>query len=70
MPPVTLVEHVTPNPNVPLGTKGAGESGCLGTPPAVANAVFDALAGHDRSTLDMPLTPAAIWACLQRPTPA
>jgi carbon-monoxide dehydrogenase large subunit len=67
MPPVTLVEHVTPNPNVPLGTKGAGESGCLGTPPAVVNAVFDALAGYDRSALEMPLTPAAVWACLQRP---
>jgi carbon-monoxide dehydrogenase large subunit len=68
MPPVTRVEHVTANPNVPLGTKGAGESGCIGTPPAVVNAVFDALTGYDRSTLDMPLTPAAVWSCLQRPT--
>jgi carbon-monoxide dehydrogenase large subunit len=67
MPPITLVEHVTPNPNVPLGTKGAGESGCIGTPPAVVNAVHDALTGYDRSGLEMPITPAAIWACLQRP---
>jgi carbon-monoxide dehydrogenase large subunit len=70
IPPITLVEHVTPNPNVPLGTKGTGESGCIGTPPAVVNAVSDALAGYDRSTLDMPLTPATVWACLQRPTTA
>ncbi len=70
MPPITLVEHVTPNPNVPLGTKGAGESGCIGTPPAVVNAVSDALTGYDRSGLEMPLTPAAVWTCLQRPTGA
>lgn len=69
IPPITLVEHVTPNPNVPLGTKGTGESGCIGTPPAVVNAVFDALAGYDRDGLEMPLTPAAVWACLQRPAP-
>jgi carbon-monoxide dehydrogenase large subunit len=68
VPPLTLVDQVTPNPNVPLGTKGAGESGCLGTPPAIVNAVYDALAGYDRTGLSTPLAPAAVWACLQRPT--
>lgn len=70
LPDLELLTMVTPNPNVPLGTKGAGESGCVGTPPAVANAVHDALAGHDRSGLHMPLTARAVWQCLQRPTAA
>jgi carbon-monoxide dehydrogenase large subunit len=67
IPPVTLVDQVTPNPNVPLGTKGAGESGCIGAPPAIVSAVYDALAGYDRDALQMPLTPVAVWRCLQRP---
>ncbi|HEX6468270.1 MAG TPA: xanthine dehydrogenase family protein molybdopterin-binding subunit [Streptosporangiaceae bacterium] len=67
MPDIALGEHVTPNPNVPLGTKGAGESGCIGAPPAVVNAVWDALAGHDRSALQLPVTPDRVWRCLQQP---
>jgi carbon-monoxide dehydrogenase large subunit len=63
LPEIVLGEHVTPNPNVPLGTKGAGESGCIGTPPAVLNAVRDALHGHDTSALNLPLTAEKIWAC-------
>ena len=69
MPDIVRGEHVTPNPNVPLGTKGAGESGCIGAPPAIANAVWDALAGYDRSDLQLPLTPDRVWQCLQRPLP-
>ena len=69
MPDIRDVTLVTPNPNVPLGTKGAGESGCIGTPPAVVNAVHDALRGCDRTGLDMPLTPRAVWEALQRATP-
>ncbi|MEO3806840.1 xanthine dehydrogenase family protein molybdopterin-binding subunit [Nonomuraea sp. B1E8] len=63
MPPVTLLETVTPNPNTPLGAKGAGEAGCIGIPPAVVNAVCDAL---DVDHIDMPLTPAAVWAAAAR----
>ncbi|MFI6732780.1 xanthine dehydrogenase family protein molybdopterin-binding subunit [Nonomuraea sp. NPDC050451] len=59
MPPVTLLETATPNPNTPLGAKGAGEAGCIGIPPAIVNAVCDAL---DIDHIDMPLTPAAVWA--------
>jgi CO/xanthine dehydrogenase Mo-binding subunit len=69
VPPLTLLELQTPNPNVPLGTKGTGESGCIGTPPAVVGAVYDALRGYDRSGLEMPITPARVWTCLQRPVP-
>jgi carbon-monoxide dehydrogenase large subunit len=60
----------TPSPNNPLGAKGIGESGCVSAPPAVVNAVLDALAplGLDpvKTPLDMPLTPEKIWRTLQR----
>ncbi|MFB9630531.1 xanthine dehydrogenase family protein molybdopterin-binding subunit [Nonomuraea helvata] len=61
MPPVTLLETTTPNPNTPLGAKGAGEAGCIGIPPAIVNAVCDAL---NIDHIDMPLTPAAVWSAL------
>jgi aerobic carbon-monoxide dehydrogenase large subunit len=61
MPPITLLETESPNPNTPLGAKGAGEAGCIGTPPAVVNAVCDAL---DVDHIDMPLTPDAVWSAL------
>jgi carbon-monoxide dehydrogenase large subunit len=63
MPPITLLETETPNPNTPLGAKGAGEAGCIGTPPAIVNAVCDAL---DVDHIDMPLTPETVWRSLHR----
>jgi carbon-monoxide dehydrogenase large subunit len=60
----------TPSPNNPLGAKGIGESGCVSAPPAVVNAVLDALAplGFDpvATPLDMPLTPEKVWRAIQR----
>src|SRR5205823_11350679 len=44
MPPLTLGETITPNPNHPLGVKGVGEAATNGSPAAIANAVMDALA--------------------------
>lgn len=58
---VTFIESHTPNPNVPLGAKGAGEAGCIATPPAVVNAVADALDLDDPAALQMPLTPETCW---------
>jgi CO/xanthine dehydrogenase Mo-binding subunit len=55
----------TPNPNSPLGTKGAGEVGCIGVPPAIVNAVADAMQLDDESALRMPLTPETVWKALQ-----
>jgi len=55
----------TPTPNNPLGAKGAGESGTIGSTPAVWNAVIDALAHRGIRHLDMPLTPDRIWAALE-----
>ena len=58
-----LVE--TPSPNNPLGAKGVGEAGCIGGPPAIVNAVLDALSPLDIKTIDMPLKPEKIWALVQ-----
>jgi aerobic carbon-monoxide dehydrogenase large subunit len=55
----SLVE--TPSPNNVLGAKGIGESGTIGAPPAVQNAVVDALAHLGVRHLDMPLTPQRVW---------
>ncbi len=51
----------TPSPYNPLGAKGVGESGCIGAPPAIVNAVLDALAPLGIKTIDMPLRPEKIW---------
>jgi carbon-monoxide dehydrogenase large subunit len=62
LPEVELLETCTPNPNTALGAKGAGEAGCIGVPPAVVNAVCDAL---DVDHIDMPLTPERVWRAAQ-----
>lgn len=55
---------VTPTPNNPLGAKGVGEAGTIGSTPAVVNAVMDALKPFGVHHIDMPLRPAKIWAAL------
>ena len=55
----------TPSPSNPLGAKGIGESGSIGSTAAVQSAIIDALAPHGIRHLDMPLTPEKIWAALQ-----
>jgi carbon-monoxide dehydrogenase large subunit len=65
MPPLILGETVTPNPFHPLGVKGVGEAGCNGAPPAVANAVMDALAPLGIDHIDMPYTAPKLWAAIQ-----
>ena len=52
---------VTPSPHNPMGVKGVGEGGTIGSTPAVANAVMDALRPLGIHQLDMPLTPWRIW---------
>ncbi|GAA5192763.1 xanthine dehydrogenase family protein molybdopterin-binding subunit [Rugosimonospora acidiphila] len=61
VPPLTLAETCSPNPNTALGAKGAGEAGCIGTPAAILNAVADALDLDDPNVLQTPLTPYACW---------
>jgi carbon-monoxide dehydrogenase large subunit len=55
----------TPSPRNPLGVKGVGEGGTIAAPPAVVNAVLDALAPLGITTIDMPLKPEKIWALIQ-----
>ena len=55
----------TPNPNNSLGAKGIGESGSVGTPPAVMNAVVDAVRHLGVTHIDMPATPLKLWEILQ-----
>ncbi|HSX82483.1 MAG TPA: molybdopterin cofactor-binding domain-containing protein, partial [Candidatus Saccharimonadia bacterium] len=65
MPPLILGETVTPNPFHPLGVKGVGEAGCNGAPPAVANAVMDAMAPLGIDHIDMPYTAPKLWEAIQ-----
>ena len=48
-----------------LGVKGAGEAGCVGAPPAIVNAVLDALSEYGVTNIDMPLTPEKVWRAIQ-----
>jgi carbon-monoxide dehydrogenase large subunit len=66
--PSYVVDHscVTPCTHNPLGVKGCGEAGAIGSPPALVNAVIDALqsGGHKVTHIDMPLSPARVWAAI------
>jgi carbon-monoxide dehydrogenase large subunit len=48
----------------PLGVKGAGEAGAVGSPPAMINAIVDALRGSGVKTIDMPATPEKVWKAI------
>jgi aerobic carbon-monoxide dehydrogenase large subunit len=61
-----LGETVTPSPHHPIGAKGVGESSNVGSPPAIVNAVVDALEPFGVRHIDMPVTPARVWAAMQR----
>ena len=56
---------VTPCPHNPLGAKGAGETGTIGSTPAVVNAVIDALWPLGVRHLEMPLTPQRVWQAIR-----
>ncbi len=57
---------VTPSPHHPLGAKGVGESATVGAPPAIANAVVDALSHLGVTHLDIPITPEKVWQQLRK----
>ena len=66
--PFFTVDHscATPCTHNTLGVKGCGEAGAIGSPPAVVNAVIDALAraGKKVTHIDMPLTPSRVWSAM------
>ena len=68
--PFYKVDHScqTPCTHNPLGVKGCGEAGAIGSPPAVVNAVIDALqrGGYSHVThIDMPVSPVRVWSAMQ-----
>ncbi|MFY9824127.1 MAG: aerobic carbon-monoxide dehydrogenase large subunit [Thermoanaerobaculia bacterium] len=56
---------VTPSPHHPLGAKGVGESATVGAPPAIVNAVVDALAHLGVRHIEIPMTPEKVWNILK-----
>jgi carbon-monoxide dehydrogenase large subunit len=56
---------VTPSPHHPLGAKGVGESATVGAPPAIVNAVVDALSHLGVRHIDIPITPEKVWRILK-----
>ncbi len=65
LPMMAVASRGVPTKLNPLGVKGAGEAGTVGALPAVMNAILDALAARGVTALDMPATPARIWAALE-----
>jgi carbon-monoxide dehydrogenase large subunit len=67
VPPIDLVlNEEVPCKNNPLGIKGAGEAGAVGAPPAVVNAILDAVSDYGITHLDMPITAERIWMALRQ----
>ena len=66
VPEIALQHIITPNPFTPLGAKGAGETGMLGPPPALCNAVEDALSPLGVKIRETPLTPERILDLIEK----
>lgn len=64
LPWFELDSTVTPSPFTPHGAKGVGEAGTTGAPPAIVNAVLDALRPYGVTAIDMPLTAEKVWKAL------
>lgn len=56
---------ITPSPHHPIGAKGVGESPTVGSPPAIANAIVDALSHLGVTHIDIPITPFKVWKILK-----
>jgi carbon-monoxide dehydrogenase large subunit len=65
LPNFKVGNHVTACSHNPLGAKGVGETGAIGVPPAVINAVLDALAPLGVKDISMPATPEKVWRAIQ-----
>ena len=65
LPSFELLTRETPTPNNPLGAKGIGEAGTIGSAPAVQNAVVDAVSHLGVRHIDMPLTPERVWRAIR-----
>ena len=65
LPAIEFAYNIVPCRTNPLGVKGAGEAGAIGAPPALVNAVVDALSELGIAHLDMPLTPERVWRTIE-----
>jgi len=66
LPPIETASTVTPTPVNPLGAKGIGEAGTIGSTPAVVNAIVDALAPFGVTHLEMPVKPEQLWRLMNQ----
>jgi carbon-monoxide dehydrogenase large subunit len=66
MPYIETAHTITPSPVNPLGVKGVGEAGTIASAACVVNAVCDALEPLGIVHIDKPLTPARVWAAIQK----
>jgi carbon-monoxide dehydrogenase large subunit len=64
LPSFETTRTQTPSPRNPLGAKGVGESGAIGSTPAVWNAVIDAVSHLGVKNIDMPATPQRVWRAI------
>ncbi len=65
VPSITLGHTITPSPTNPLGVKGIGEAGTIGSAPAVINAIVDALADLGVTEVPMPASPHNVWKAIR-----
>jgi carbon-monoxide dehydrogenase large subunit len=70
VPSFQVTTTSTPCTHNPLGVKGCGEAGAIGAPPAVINAICDALRDYGVDHIDMPATPEKVWRAIQAGRPA
>jgi carbon-monoxide dehydrogenase large subunit len=65
MPDIRDAVHIVPAKTNPLGVKGVGEAGTTGALAAIVNAIANAIPGEAGARIDMPATPAKVWAAVQ-----
>jgi len=65
MPAFDICLHESPTTSNPIGVKGAGENGCLSSPPAAINAILDALRPLGVTEIGMPATPERVWQAIR-----
>ena len=65
LPFMRFARNEVPCTTNPLGIKGAGEAGAIGAPPAIINAVVNALSDYGVRHVDMPVTPNKLWRLIQ-----
>jgi carbon-monoxide dehydrogenase large subunit len=65
LPSFVVDRTVTPSSTNPMGVKGVGETGTIAAPPAVVNAVIDALAPLGVTHIEMPMSPERVWRAIE-----